>query len=83
MKLVYIEWWDHTSLKDYNWTTEVEMLKLSASTIRTIGFVIKETKDFLWICSTLSIEDAGYYNEGKHVHCIVKSCIKKRKNVKI
>lgn len=83
MKLVYVEWWDHTCWSDNAWKCEEELKKLTPTLFRSIGYVIKEDKSCVWVCSCLSIEEADYQMDGKFVHCILKCAIKKRKNVRI
>lgn len=83
MKLVYIEWWDHVCFRDNLWKTEEEMKDIKPTLFRSVGYIVKEDERFLWMCSTISEEEPDFQCEGKHVHCLVKSCIKKRKNVKI
>jgi hypothetical protein len=70
-KIVYIEWVDAVS--DGSWEENVAP---DIHFVKTIGFLISETKDAICIASTVS---ADYSNARMH---IPKIWIKKRKEIK-
>ena len=80
MEATYIEWEDHCQvLPDGGgaWLGP-EVLSNKPSVIKSIGFVIKEDKDYVTIASCRDEEDAF-----KGVSVIIKSCIVKRKRIKV
>lgn len=79
MKLVYVEWSD--ALANSNWFTELEAEKWadeSSWTIREVGWVIKETKDYLCLAATWKPEDDWTEAQVKLIQKIPKTWIRKR-----
>ena len=74
--LVEVEWLDHYSqdawmtIEDLNDTDSVDY------TVTTVGVLVKETKDWLYIASTVNKE---YICQ---TMCILKRCVTKRKVLK-
>lgn len=76
-KLNVIDWLDHSSFNRAKWRTFDEASDLGPIGVHTVGWVIKETKEYLIVASTLT-DDETLMNE----FCILKSCIKKRKVIR-
>ena len=75
MKLAYIEWWDHCSFMEYKWRSLDEISDLAPTLVKSVGWILKETKEYITIVSTL--------DEGESIACaemcILKGQIKKKK----
>jgi hypothetical protein len=54
LKLVKVGWYDHCSFTENHWRTIEEYDDLSPFYIETVGWVIKETKKYIIVVSTLS-----------------------------
>ena len=78
MKLVYIEWLDHCSFGSGCWNTKESCENMEPILAKTIGWLVKETDEHLVVVST-TLSDNYYGGDS----LILKSCIKKRKNVRI
>ena len=77
-----IEWLDHCSVSGSGWKHGEVVYQLEPIVFRTLGIVIKETKDYLVIVSSWDVSET--MNE-KNIHgevCIVKSCILRRKKLR-
>ena len=77
MKLVYLEWVDSVSAPDGGWQDPKEVKKLTPDTVRSVGWIISETKDFV----TLISHDGEHEVSGEF--CIPKACIKKRRVIRL
>jgi len=78
--LIYIEWGD--AISNTGWVSEDDAVAWADSEdwiVKNIGWVVKETKDYILL--------AGKYSEGSEewglVHKIPKTWIKTRKTIKI
>jgi hypothetical protein len=69
-KLLLITWLDHTTFPDNIWRTKKQMNALSPSEMRTVGWLLKETEDYIIVVSTKNCDT--YTGE----FCIVKSTIR-------
>lgn len=78
MKLVFIEWEDHCGYASGGWN-DSSSIDNKPCIIHSVGYVVKEDSK----CVTIT----GCYDTGaggmKNVSTIIKSCITKRKNIKI
>ena len=87
MKVVYVEWLDHSSHSSQVWRSKEEYKELKPATCRTIGFVVNEEKEFITIaCTNHHIAETDDYEEENNFSgdmCILKSCITKLKEVKL
>lgn len=69
-----IEWLDHVTYSDNSvWHSIEDVEALAPTTIYTVGWVIKETRKYLCVASTLS-EDGGAKGEFN----IIKGAVVKR-----
>lgn len=76
MKLLIVEWWDHTG--DAGWVDKPE--KMKPSRCKTIGWLVNEDKDAIRLADTIS--DEGTEDEGVGgISLILKACIIKRTRV--
>ena len=76
-KVVYVEWDDSASSAGSIWKNKETVANFNTCRCKTIGFVIKETKDTLTIVSS---SDGGDYVSGDM--SIPKSAIRKRRIVR-
>lgn len=86
MKLIYVEWWDHSSFANNGWQDleDLEDLKdLDPMLFTSVGHLIKETPTFILVAGCLGEEEGKYAPMGKHVTCILKCAIKKRRNIRM
>lgn len=75
-KIIYCEFLDHSS--SLQWTTNDDLEKeLPAVIIKCIGYLVKETKDCIWIASS---EDTKFKTVS-NIFCIIKKNITKRKYI--
>jgi len=86
-KLEYIEWEDVVSGGNA-WCDEEEVekwIKDQEGTwlVRECGFVLKETKKYIVLCSHYKVADSISGEQFGHLQKIIKSLIRKRKNIKI
>ena len=77
MKLVYIKWLDHCSFDANEWHKPEDFKTLEPITVQTVGWVINETPTSLTLVAT----NGGDTHTGEM--CIIKSCIVKRKGLKL
>jgi len=87
MQLIYLQWADATVLYE-GWQNEEEAIEWADTEsfwIEHIGWVLKETKDYLLLVSARSTATKGSKSDIKyeHVHKIPKTWIRKRKIIKI
>ena len=76
MKLLYIEWLDAVSNEGGGWNKLRDTENLTPDLVRSVGRVVKETKDYVTIISHNGDDDVG------GDFCIPKACIKKRRVLK-
>lgn len=79
--LEYVEWWDHSSFKENCWRPIDEINDLDPVTIRTVGWLTKETEDYIILTSTLARPQEGYTQNGEHSMCILKGVMKDRRRI--
>lgn len=78
MKCVYLEWTDSASMRGGGeWTPHDEIKSMIPMTIKTIGWVARETEDFIIVVN----QDSGVSYAGDI--CIPKPMITKRRAVKL
>lgn len=75
--LLLVDWIDITGNDEKPWMTLEEAQAFTPAPMTTVGFLIRETPDFLTLCSTLGQEEAGNLN------CIPKGCIKSKKTISL
>lgn len=80
-RLIYIEWGDAVSAPS-KWMPEEEMdewMESGGWLVKHVGFLIKETKDYL-VLSAMRVDESKY-SQGffGHVHKVPKKWILKRK----
>lgn len=78
MKLVFIEWEDHCGYAASGWS-EAENLENKPCIIHSVGYVVKEDDKYITITGCYDTGSQGM----KNVSVIIKSCITKRKNIKL
>lgn len=76
-KVVYLEWEDHAGSNQ--WIPENE-IDLSAYKCQTIGYVIKEDKKIIVVAGTLGPEETTMSSARMY---ILKTCITKRRNIRL
>jgi len=78
MKAVYLEWLDSVTLDSGGWSDiKKEIMPLTPDLVKSVGWVLKETDDYVILVSHLeNAEASGEF-------CIPKACIKKRRVIKI
>ena len=79
MKLVYIEWGD--ALANANWFTTEEAVRWAEESswlIREVGWVMKETRDYIVLASTWKPEDDWTEEQVKLLQKIPKTWVKTR-----
>ena len=76
--LLHIEWLDHCSFTDSNWKSRDELETLAPVRVVTVGFLVKDHKDFFIVASTVG--DNGQYVGD---FCIAKGTIVKVKKIRI
>lgn len=83
IKAEYFEWWDHCSISGQGGGAWMKTATLDnvASRCKSIGFVVKEDKKNVTICSGYDATDGDGVDTVKDVSLIVKSCIIKRKRI--
>lgn len=75
-KLLYIKWIDSVSLYTGGWHSFEDIEGMEPTMIDTVGYLIKETKDYITVASSLNpFEASGDI-------CIPKVCIKQKKIIK-
>jgi hypothetical protein len=67
--LVLVEWLDIVGNDEKPWMTLKEAQGFTPAALKTVGFLIQETTDFVTICSTIGGEDVGNLN------CLPRGCI--------
>jgi hypothetical protein len=78
MKAVYIEWLDHAS-SEMQWNNEETRTLRSPFLVRTMGFILEETDEHIILAMSHTGEEETFFGEV----LVLKSCIKKRKALKI
>ena len=76
MKLVYVEWLDAVSIGTGGWVKLRDVEKLTPDLVRSVGWVVEETRDYLTMISH------NGDNEVAGEFCIPKACIRKRRVLK-
>ena len=74
LKFKRITWIDSASITGGGWHSAEDINQLRPLEIKTAGYVVKETKDFITIASQV-----GEYGFASGEVCIPKFAIKKRK----
>lgn len=85
IKCVYLEWEDHCSTSPAGggaWS-QIEHQDNTPSKIKTVGFIVKEDKKYITICSCYDATYPDDANVIKGVSIIIKSCITKRRVIKL
>ena len=87
MEIEYIEWEDVTS-SGANWyeKDEVDVWADNANrafVVKNVGFIIKETKRYILMCSHYHPETEIVPEQYGHLQKILKCLIIKRKNIKL
>ena len=77
---IYVEWEDHCQVvaQGSSWMG-VNDVRNEPSVIKSLGWIVKEDKDYLTIAGCHDTEGGDI----KGVSTIIKSCIVKRKNLKV
>jgi hypothetical protein len=80
-KAVYLEWEDHNATHRIGgaWV-DLTIVENKPSAITSIGFIVKEDADYVTIASCVDVDDPDI---AKGVSTIIKSCITKRKAIKL
>lgn len=73
--LIVLEWIDITGNDEKPWMTLEEAQAFTPAPMTTVGFLIRETSEFITLCSTIGQDDAGNLN------CIPKGCIRSQKTL--
>ena len=84
MKLIYIEWSD--ALANSNWFTKdeaIEWAERSSWTIKQVGWVIKETKEYIALASSWKPEDEWTEEQYHLMQKIPKTWIIRRQSLGI
>lgn len=86
-ELVYVEWLDHVSFTTSTWRSEDEFDDLSPIRCETVGWIIKETDDFIIVIGTRNEptnKDIDTEHEENYLGdiLILKSAITKRERIK-
>ena len=77
--LVKVVWLDHCGYTQSVWrSTSFVKEDLAPFEVETIGFMLKETDDFIILASTISPDPED--EKSQMEMCILKSCIKSRKD---
>lgn len=74
-KAVYLEWIDHCSNGDGVWI-DIKDMKIDVTTCKSVGFILKETEDWIVIAGHLSNDCTEGQCSGDMQ--ILKKCILKR-----
>lgn len=83
--LVYVEWFDHFSSDNMDWTniTKIEEEEMDPVLCRSVGWIVKENKRILRLCSHFDGDPGNDAEAGFAVMNIIKSAIVKRRKIKI
>jgi hypothetical protein len=74
-RVIYIEWKDATGAQ--GWHAKEAELELAA--IKSVGWLIRETKNAVSITTGIAVADGGYMG----IQSIPKACIIKRRYIKL
>ena len=77
--MVVITWKDHCSLRDCHFRCINDAMALEPPVIKSMGFVIKETDEYVVIVA--GMDEAAENREIYGDHLIIKSCIVSRINL--
>lgn len=75
-KVVRVEWEDITSIPD-SWTDDKEIEKYRPDVCVTWGYLVRQTKDRLYIAQTKSVCHIEHHLEWANVDMIPRGCVKK------
>lgn len=82
MKIIYIEWYDHCGYTTTQWRFAREYEDLEPSLCHSIGFVIKETKDYYILAANASdMLNPGVQTGFSGDMLILKDTIKRKKDL--
>lgn len=73
-----VEWLDHCSMFGRKWESLSDALELEPALVQSIGWVVKETREFIILIPSLC-EETEIYGE----LLILKACIKRRLKVNL
>lgn len=79
MKLVYLEWLDHSSFAHSYWKDRELLEELSPMLVKSVGWVVNQTEKTITIVSHAIEKNEQAAGE----MCILKSAIKKKRVLKI
>lgn len=77
--LYYVEWWDHCSHTTSNWRDLEDTTRLEPILIKSAGWVVKETKKYMLMVSTIAAPIDGVTQTMCNDILILKGNIKFRK----
>ena len=84
--VTFVEWLDHCSVSSTHWVSMQEIMDLTPVVAHTVGWVVKETDEYLVIVATLQhVEDGTDANDqdADGELLILKSCIKRREKLNL
>lgn len=86
-ELVYIQWKDHVSFTTSTWRTEEDYEDLGPALCETVGWIMKETDDYLIIVNTRNepgVKDLDFDAPENYLGdiLVLKSTITKRERLK-
>lgn len=74
LRIYRIDWLDHSGFTRGSWHDTEDTMELDPIFVTSIGYLLKETKEYIILASSITNAD---HTAGES--CILKSCIKKRK----
>lgn len=82
-KLVHVEWDDPNALAiGTGWLTREQVEGSIPFRVRTVGWIVKETKDLLILAAQQTVPSEGYEDNFDLVMRIPKAVIRKRRVIK-
>lgn len=78
MKMVYVEWLDHAS-SEMQWNNKETRTLTEPFLVRTLGFLLEETDQHIVLVMSHTGEEETFFGEV----LILKSCIKKKRTVRV
>ena len=78
MQLEIIEWYDHWGRTEGGWMALEELGEPKPCIMRSVGWVIKETKDCILLSPDLDDGDHDGFIKSNHEQCILKCAVLKR-----
>ena len=77
----FITWLDHCTDSERGWQSLENILKLEPVVIDTVGWVVKETDDYLVMVA--SLQNVGENADVQGEMLVLKSCIKRREKLNL